>query len=431
MKKTFLLFSFVAIVTIAQAQIFNNMLYGYLIEQNNISNANTPIAINYSCGISFNDTIYPSPNGMYQYNLPYPQGCFTLSFTNCSGDVITSDLLTYSPSDSTLFFSMVYCDSASGGGGGNPPYQLCVYANATDSSIFIFQDNTVEYFLIKAYSTSNGDSLALVDSYVSNNNSNGGSYACFTINDNDTYYVKAALTPSSTSYPTLLPTYYQESLLWSNATAITLNQNQYISIMMQEGINPGGPGFIGGYVSQGANRTEEADAAGDPLANVQMILTKLDGTPVAHTLTNASGQYIFNNLLNGTYKVWADILNRVCTPAVVTLFENMTFDNVNFSVNNQTVAGGISGVNNSSNTLNKLLLMGNPVASTAELLAIGNLSEQNIKIILSDIQGKVLRAYTAQAANQHTLVLSDLPNGIYFIQAKAETGTFNFKVVKQ
>ncbi len=430
MKKTLLLLTFFALTAGTKAQFFNNMLYGYLVEQNNISNENTPLTISYQCGISFDEVIYPEPGGMYQYTLPYPQGCFTLSFTNCSGDVITSGLFNYTPSDSSVFFTMIYCDTTTGGGG-NPPYQLCVYANATDSSIFFNQSNVVEYFLIKAYSTSNGDSLALIDSYVSNNNPNGGSYACFNIEDNGTYYVKAAMTPASPVYSSYLPTYHYESLMWNDATAITMNQNQYLSIMLLEGVNPGGPGFIGGYVSQGANRTDESDAAGDPIANVQMILTKMDGTPVAHTLTNASGQYSFTNLSYGIYQVWADILNRPCTPAVVSLIENSTFDNVNFSVNNQSVAGGISNVTGINSQLNQLVLLGNPVKNVAECIATGKVSEQNINISVVDVQGKLIRTYTAQAATKHSVLLSDLANGIYFIQAKSEVGTFNFKVVKQ
>lgn len=429
MKKTILLLACLISFSASNAQFLGNYLTGYLIEGNSISTSNTPITISYQCGISFNDIIYPQPSGYYNYALPYSQGCFTLSFENCSGNTINSGLFTYTPSDSGLYFTMIYCDTATGGNQ-NPPYELCVYAYTLDSFVSSNQNNVFEYYLIKAYSTSNGDSLALVDSYISNNNPNGGSSACFTINDSETYYVKAALIPSSPDYLFYLPTYYQ-SLLWSDATGILMNQSQYAVITMQQGINTGGPGFIGGYVSQGANRTDEADAAGDPIANVQMILTKVDGTPVAHAKTDANGYYSFSNIVSGVYKVWADILNRPCTPAVVSIIEVTTYNNVNFTVNNQNVQGGIATGMGSSNIKENLVLMTNPVHNVATMQASGKTVEQNLAVVITDVQGRVIRSYQAAAAYQHSVMMNDLANGIYFIQAKSDTATYRFKVVKQ
>ena len=57
---------------------------------------------------------------------------------------------------------------------------------------------------------------------------------------------------------------------------------------MIHGDNPGGPGFIGGLISEGANFTGSDDSRsgdGDPLENVTMLLLDENDNPVAHTVT--------------------------------------------------------------------------------------------------------------------------------------------------
>ena len=80
------------------------------------------------------------------------------------------------------------------------------------------------------------------------------------------------------------------------------------------GVNPGGPGFIGGSVWQGANKTA---GVGDPIEGVQILLLDANDNPVAHTTSDANGEYEFNNLAYGSYKVYAEVWGKTTEPNIV------------------------------------------------------------------------------------------------------------------
>ena len=116
--------------------------------------------------------------------------------------------------------------------------------------------------------------------------------------NNMTYYLKA--TPDSAVYPNTLPTYSDSALVWQDAVGYTIPTNQFAPILCRAGVNPGGPGFIGGLISQGANKT------GDPIADLRLFLMDDQGNPVGYTDTDVNGYFSFPNLAQGTYSVWVD-----------------------------------------------------------------------------------------------------------------------------
>jgi hypothetical protein len=135
------------------------------------------------------------------------------------------------------------------------------------------------------------------------------------------YLVKAAMLPSNPNHATNIPTYYQSSLFWSQATPLQVLPNGFTqaSIPFIQGINPGGPGFVGGLVSQGANK-----GPGDPIQGMQILLLDVNNNdePVAVDFSDALGQFSFSNIPLGTYKVYAEMINKVTIPAVATLDVN-------------------------------------------------------------------------------------------------------------
>lgn len=161
-----------------------------------------------------------------------------------------------------------------------------------------------------------------------------------------TYYVKGALLPSHPQYSNYLPAYYDSVALWSNATAIVVS-NTYINNLdfsLIPGTNPGGPGFIGGLISQGANRAE-----GDPVAKAQVILYNSNDEVVAFTKTDENGEYTLDNLPLGSYKIHVDILNKVSNAYEVSLTsENQEVYNRNFIVTGNQIKpvfpAGIEGI---------------------------------------------------------------------------------------
>lgn len=154
-------------------------------------------------------------------------------------------------------------------------------------------------------------------------------YFCFdSLMVGDTYLIKAAMLPESSNYNNYIPTYYINSLTWNTATAATVG-NATLQLIMTAGENPGGPGFIGGNISDGAGK---AGSTGIP--NVTVLVLDANSNPVAYTYTDAEGNYQFPNLPYGTYTIVVDMLNYTSVPFSVTLSaDNPTANEVNFEPN--------------------------------------------------------------------------------------------------
>lgn len=155
--------------------------------------------------------------------------------------------------------------------------------------------------------------LTAVDSLVLYSNPNdSGYFEFFHLCDiNKNYLVKAALLPGSGIYANYLPTYYRQSASWSGAT--TLSPYNYIILNMLTGTNLGGPGFIGGYISQGANKKF------NPLEGIQVTVFDKDDVAIDFRTSDANGHYEFASLPYGTYRVTVEILGKPSDSYMITL----------------------------------------------------------------------------------------------------------------
>ncbi|MBL0047773.1 MAG: carboxypeptidase regulatory-like domain-containing protein [Bacteroidetes bacterium] len=151
------------------------------------------------------------------------------------------------------------------------------------------------------------------------------------------YLVKAALNSNSAFFANYLPTYHTSSLFWTTASdVLLLNTNVgNANINMIAGSNPGGPGFIGGSVLQGANRMA---SPGDPIVGISILLLDANNNPVASTVTDASGSYSFPGIAYGTYKIYAEVAGKTTVPSTVTInAANPTVNNVDLEVNSGNI----------------------------------------------------------------------------------------------
>lgn len=175
---------------------------------------------------------------------------------------------------------------------------------STDSSIvYLIQYNPLTQTLTAVDSTW---------SFTSNPNS---PTFCFYNVLQGSYLVKAAMSPWNSNYANYLPTYYGNSLQWSSGQMVTVCPSvNNANITFIAGSNPGGPGFIGGLVTQGANKTQNT-----ALAGATVILKDSNGNNISWTSTDGNGAYSFSNLAYGTYHIWVDVLNLYGTVKVVTI----------------------------------------------------------------------------------------------------------------
>ncbi len=263
-------------------------------------------------------------------------------------------------------------------------------------------------------------SLSAVDSATTDTN---GLYM-FSNVCNGTYYIKAALLSNHIYYTAFIPTYYDSAALWTNATAIVVNNasNYSVDIDMLAGTNSGGAGFISGLISQGANRGE-----GDPVVGVYVVAYNEDKSMAAFDRTGATGAYEFSNLSLGSYEVYVDILNKTAYPHQVTLtVETAESPNRDFEIIGAIVkpiaSTGLADIN--SNGLN---VYPNPSNGFITIdLGSNELNSVNVVTLLGE---RVMSINAAGNSVKMEMYLSQLASGSYILEMNSESFTAHQSII--
>ncbi|MBX7242987.1 MAG: T9SS type A sorting domain-containing protein [Bacteroidia bacterium] len=380
-----------------------------------------------SCDAAF--TAFPAPNTVctFQFDLIQTGGFSSLywDFGDGSGQSGTNTIPThqYSASGAYMVVCMLFdqtgavCDAdttmitVNCGG----PLINFVAGNVSKPTPVGNMPANAEVYLIE-YDATAGTLTALdtvltdsMGNYVFNNVSAG------------TYRVKAALLSGDPDYASFLPTYYGSVLLWNQSVSVNQNASN-VNIGLLAGVNPGGPGFIGGLISQGANKTTDV---GDPIADLTVLLTDFTDGPVAYTKTDINGQYEFPNLAYGTYKIWVDALNKTCTPLIVTISgASSAVTNADLEVNSTYITAIYS-----TDIQSHFEVYPNPAQNLLNInLKDDNRQEVTVQIL--DIMGKT-QIETVINDKNNEITLAALPQGYYFLVLKSENGNFVQKILKQ
>lgn len=233
------------------------------------------------------------------------------------------------------------------------------------------------------------------------------------------YMIKAALLPSSAYYSSRMPTYYVQSASWTGATftGVYVNSTSTANIVLIAGTNPGGSGFIGGLVSQGANKT------GDPLAALEVQLYTSAGVPVAFTHTDINGEYKFNNIAFGSYKVRVEIPGKKSEEFLTTIDANTPSVNKgNFDVNSNGIVVKKSSTGIADITTSNLAVYPNPATNHLYLTFMAA-QHETAQVTLTDITGKTIISKTIQAAQgQNTVELDVNTTGVGLYLITVSTG---------
>ncbi len=238
-----------------------------------------------------------------------------------------------------------------------------------------------------------------------------------------TYLVKAAYHSYDPAYATHLPTYYTSNALWSGATNVTTSPTtpQNITINMLAGTPTNGPGFIGGSVLTGANKTL---GTGDPKHKLTALLFDVTNNEfVAMSRTDINGDYSFNGIAVGTYKVFLEELGKTMTAADITITaSNANFPNVDFESNStENHPATPTSTSSIQKELDIYSLKTNPVNNHFEIM--GLTGGETVKIL--DLNGKVMKTFSAQ----NSFSVADLSAGIYLLNIQ-NNGLFkNMKLV--
>lgn len=230
------------------------------------------------------------------------------------------------------------------------------------------------------------------------------------------YLVKVALNSGDPEYTDYMPTYYGDEMMWNNATMVNSNMFPLVLINMISGNNPGGPGFIGGLVSQGANKRGE----GDPMEGIHVLLMDMSGNAVLHAESNHEGEFSFDNIPYGTYEVIVEMWGKTHDPYQVTISAaNPSASNLGFEVNEtEIVALGVTAIDPIALGVGSMTVYPNPTSGDARLSVELERAAQLDMRVLNMLGQEVVREQKSQATGivDWQLQLGDKPEGIYFLQ---------------
>jgi PKD repeat protein len=337
----------------------------------------------------------------------YYAACLTVTFANVLGTC-----------------TAYYCDSLQvTGAGGNTETSLCgnIYPASADSTDWVNLYGATVYLI--EHNTAEGTLTAIAQQDVFSAPGAVGLNYCFdNLTVGNEYLVKAALLPESPFYATYLPTYSTNSLTWADANPIVLGDfvPNYAQIQLVEGVNPGGAGFIGGNISDGAGKTESTGLAG-----IEVILYNATHQAVAVTYTNADGNYSFANLAYGTYYVAVEVLNHTSDEIMVVLSGSNASSVANSFVDaGDTFEAQASSVQANTVLLNSLNLMPN-IANTNSVVIIRSSKNTLSQVNVYDITGKLVASQRGNAT-QISLNTAGLTQGMYLcnvLDANGNTAT--------
>ena len=286
-------------------------------------------------------------------------------------------------------------------------------------------NNDATVYLIVQDSTPLGNVLIGIDSTVVDSN---GFYYFFNV-PQGLYYVKAALNSSSPDYNNYLPTYHDSSLYWANANLVAPSIGAInFDIHMIGGANVGGPGFIGGLVSQGANKT---GAAGDPIENALVILLDGNQNPIKYTYSDAAGKFEFDQIPLGSYTVYTEVAGIPTNPVAVTIDQaSDSEDRVVIKINSNGVDGFIDTTSSIADlTAASVSAFPNPMLD--ELNINTGIAQGNLEISVYDVTGKVVEKQVIEANGQSIRMdVSSMPKGMYILNIKGLEFEKSIKLIK-
>jgi hypothetical protein len=243
------------------------------------------------------------------------------------------------------------------------------------------------------------------------------------------YRTKAAALAGTAAAGVLLPTYHDSSLYWN--TALVINHTGASStnrdIRMKQGTNLGGPGFIGGNISQGANK---GTGAGVPNVLVA-ILNSATNEVVRFGYTGGNGDYSFGNLPLGSYIVFPESMNYVTTPsAVLNIASGQTSaTGINFKHTPTHIMPIPAGIDD----LPGSVLFGiypNPSTGNVQINWVAGMTGK-AKISVLDMTGREVMTLDTITTKAAGVDMTQLQSGIYFIKVTTDQAQHTEKVVLQ
>jgi hypothetical protein len=237
----------------------------------------------------------------------------------------------------------------------------------------------------------------------------------------NTFYSKVYIYvfPDSTLMPFQMPTYFNSSLVFQDATVLNVSSNLgNINFQIAEPTNSGGTGVISGIISFSPNGLRigipgmRMASGGTAVSGLRVILTDQNNKPVHSTFTNSSGYFQFSNLSYGNYKVWVDkpYINNINAP-VITLSSAINKTNDQYILH-KTSLERVTLITSatSSSIINNIEVYPNPTNDVLNIV-LGNIPD-DLSYSLTDMTGRLI----LEGKESVTVDVSGISKGIYMMK---------------
>jgi PKD repeat protein len=236
------------------------------------------------------------------------------------------------------------------------------------------------------------------------------------------YVIKVGLTEGSEHYEDVIPTYFPEMMIWQQADIMMLDEDHFEShtMLMELHGTENGIGNIKGRIVDDLSRDLRRKGNYN---KVPVILTNMSSQPLAWTRSNGSGQFSFNNLAYGTYKVYADITGLYSMPEEVTLDED--FPNAD-SIYIQMSPAPLIGISEAeAPAFDILTLYPNPADQAINLMISSEPTTGIEMMVYNQLGQQMLRESRLlyKGGNKLEINISSLPESIYFLRLQGSNGT--------
>ena len=233
------------------------------------------------------------------------------------------------------------------------------------------------------------------------------------------YCIKTQPQTASAFYGEMIPTYYGDNVFWEKATHISHHQTNWeYDIHLVEGFEPGeGNCSISGNVAYGDTLNKNRIS---PAEGIDFYLLKEDGTLLTSRYSDDIGNFEFDNIETGKYKLTADIPGYTHKNKLIELNEeNPEVSNIEILIEN----GDINMAYENELASNSILtgnLFPNPASDMIKMeISVPSNSDWVFEVI--DTQGKKLQSQTVELQKGNSIVsmnVSTLKNGNYILLIK-------------
>ena len=254
----------------------------------------------------------------------------------------------------------------------------------------------------------------------------------FLTNDSAVYLYAS---PDSIDYPNELGTYYDSSLTIQLAYLKALHTGTTIvNFNTMSGTNHSGGGFIGGKITI---CNCKKPGKGQPVPNLRVVLIDSFGNAVKQTYTNASGNFGFNNVGYGKYKIWVDypkVDNSIAPQISISATAPSRTDNYSLYPTYLQIytTTSILAANPETGRLN---IYPNPFTQSTNI-EYTLTANATITLKVYDITGREVAnlADEMQTAGKYYFILDankySLPAGMYMIKLTVNGATNNQEIIK-